>query len=214
MDDEAMAWIEANYEKVYGSEKKVLQLKGAGGVLNLVETAWGSIFGDKCPFELMQLVEYAVAYLINSVSAERIGSHMVLIKSKLRQSLGNYSFAALCFLSFNSPGLLQVDLERVLDRWEEEGHTLGDKEANRSKATGGVLGRMATEGVKHTIFDDPALLELLSQTKDHEAEQEEDEHYGGLGYTLSEGGGWEDSDWAIQAGELAGNWAGSSEDEG
>ena len=69
-----------------------------------------------------------------------------------------------------------MDLERVLDRWEEEGHTLGDKEANRSKATGGVLGRMATEGVKHTIFDDPALLELLSQTKDWGAEQQEDEH--------------------------------------
>ena len=138
---------------------------------------------------------------------------MVLIKLKLRQSLGNYSFAALCFLSFNSPGLLQVDLERVLDRWEEEGHTLGDKEANRSKATGGVLGRMAKEGVKHTIFDDPALLELLSRTKDHEAEQEEDDHYSGRGYTRSEGGEWEGS-WAIQAGELAGDWAGSSEDEG
>ena len=147
-------------------------------------------------------------------SCSAVGSHMVLIKSKLRQSLGNYSFAALCFLSFNSPGLLQVDLERVLDRWEEEGHTLGDKEANRSKATGGVLGRMAKEGVKHTIFDDPALLELLSRTKDHEAEQEEDDHYSGRGYTRSEGGEWEDSDWAIQAGELAGDWAGSSEDEG
>ena len=107
-----------------------------------------------------------------------------------------------------------MNLERVLDRWEEEGHTLGEKEANRSRATGGVLGRMATEGVKHTIFDDPALLELLSQSKDQGAEQEEDEHYGGLGYTLSEGGGWEDSDWGIQAGELAGDWAGSSEDEG
>ena len=134
---------------------------------------------------------------------------MVLIKSKLRQSLGNYSFAALCFLSFNSPGLLQVDLERVLDRWEEAGHTLGDKEANRSKATGGVLGRMAKEGVKHTIFDDPGLLELLSQTKDWGAERPDDGHYGGLGYTLGEGGEWEDSDWGIQAGELAGDWAGS-----
>ena len=194
---------------MYDKEKKALQLKGKGGVLNLVETAWGSIFGDECPFELMQLVEYAVAYLINSVSAERIGSHMVLIKSKLRQSLGNYSFAALCFLSFNSPGLLQVNLERVLDRWEEEGHTLGEKEANRSRATGGVLGRMAKEGVKHTIFDDPGLLELLGQTKDL-AEQQEDEHYSGQGYTLGEGGGWEDSDWGIQAGELAGDWAGSS----
>ena len=28
------------------------------------------------------------------------------------------------------------------------------------------------------------------------------------------GGEWEDSDWGIQAGELAGDWAGSSEDEG
>ena len=34
------------------------------------------------------------------------------------------------------------------------------------------------------------------------------------GYTRSEGGEWEDSDWGIQAGELAGDWAGSSEDEG
>ena len=56
--------------------------------------------------------------------------------------------------------------------------------------------------MKHKIFDDPALLELLSQSKDQEAEQEEDDHYGGC--TRSEGGEWEDSDWGIQAGELAG----------
>ena len=46
------------------------------------------------------------------------------------------------------------------------------------------------------------------------AEQQEDEHYSGQGYTVGEGGEWEDSDWGIQAGELAGDWAGSSEDEG
>ena len=88
---------------------------------------------------------------------------------------------------------------------------LGEKEANRSRATGGVLGRMAKEGVKHTIFDDPGLLELLGQTKDL-AEQQEDEHYSGQGYTLGEGGEWEDSNWGIQAGELAGNWVGSDSD--
>ena len=71
---------------------------------------------------------------------------------------------------------------------------------------------MAKEGVKHTIFDDPGLLELLSRTKDWGAEQQEDEHYSGQGYTLGEGGEWEDSDWGIQAGELAGDWAGSDAD--
>ena len=78
------------------------------------------------------------------------------------------------------------------------------KSAKRLKA--------ATEGVKHTIFDDPGLLELLSQTKDWGAERPDDGHYGGLGYTLGEGGDWEDSDWGIQAGELAGDrpWGGSS----
>ena len=39
-----------------------------------------------------------------------------------------------------------------------------------------------------------------------------------VGYTLGEGGDWEDSDWGIQAGELAGDrpWGGSSgsDDEG
>ena len=69
---------------------------------------------------------------------------------------------------------------QLLSKWQR---------ANRSKATGGVLGRMAKEGVKHTIFDDPGLLELLSRTKDWGAERPDDGHYGGLGYTLGEGGG-------------------------
>ena len=56
--------------------------------------------------------------------------------------------------------------------------------------------------MKHKIFDDPALLELLSQSKDQGAEQEEDEHYGGRGYTLSEGGGWEDSEYPVCRGRV------------
>ena len=68
-----------------------------------VECRWNG----KCE-ELLVLFEYCITYRDKSVDAERIGSYMNLTKSRLRQALGDESFCALVFLSFNSPALNQV----------------------------------------------------------------------------------------------------------
>ena len=103
-----MAWIADNYSRFYDSKKKKFLLTGKGGLLNIVETSYGSIFWNGECKELLVLFEYCITYRDKSVDAERIGSYMNLTKSRLRQALGDESFCALVFLSFNSPALNQV----------------------------------------------------------------------------------------------------------
>ena len=145
------------------------------------------------PFQvLLVLFEYCITYRDKSVDAERIGSYMNLTKSRLRQALGDESFCALVFLSFNSPALSQVDLDRILERWEKDDHTLGAKKANR----GDVITRLERDGKKHTIFDDGDLLAARDEKEGEEGAQQQ--QAGGRG---PRGGWW----WAGTRG-LDGHW--------
>jgi len=65
-----------------------------------------------------------ISYDITTADVERIGSHMQLIKSPLRCSQSNTTFAALTFLSFNLPVLHEVDIEILVDAWEGSKHQL------------------------------------------------------------------------------------------
>ena len=105
--------------------------------------------------------------------------------------LGDETFPALCFLSFNTPTLHQVNFDRLVVRWEKGDHTLGEKEANR----GNVLGRLE-EQHKHTIFDSDG---AVAAVDDSDSEEEDGDRFPGKGrpLTRSMAIGW--VRWAILA---------------
>ena len=62
-----------------------------------------------------------------------------------------------------------MDLDRILDRWEKDNHTLGAKKANR----GDVITRLERDGSKHTIFDDGDLLAAREEKEGEEGAQQQ-----------------------------------------
>ena len=86
-----------------------------------------------------------------------------------------------------------MDLDRILDRWKKDNHTLGAKKANR----GDVIQRLERDGKKHTIFDDGDLLAAREEKEGEEGAQQQQQAAGGR----EQGGWW----WAGKRG-LDGHW--------
>ena len=64
---------------------------------------------------------------------------MQLVKTKLRTSLHDTTFAALVFLSFNLPYLHEVDIDVLITAWKKAGHRLP---INKNDAESRVLRRL------------------------------------------------------------------------
>ena len=89
--------------------------------------------------QYLHVSDYMIALDIKTADVERVGSHMQLIKTKLRTSLHDSTFAALVFLSFNLPHLHEIDLDVLIKAWKKAGHMLP---INRNDAESRVLRRL------------------------------------------------------------------------
>lgn len=92
------------------------------------------------PIEMyLHLADYMIAYDVKSADVERVGSHMQLIKTKLRTTLADQTFKSLVFLSFNLPHLHEIDVDALVEAWKSAGHRLP---INSNEADSAVLSRM------------------------------------------------------------------------
>ena len=98
--------------------------------------------------QYLHLADYMIAYDIKSADVERVGSHMQLIKTKLRTSLADQTFKSLVFLSFNLPHLHEIDIGTLVNAWKAAGHKLP---INKNDADSIVLTRMR-KGDSSTFF--------------------------------------------------------------
>ena len=89
--------------------------------------------------QYLHLADYMIALDIKTADVERVGSHMQLVKTKLRTSLHDTTFAALVFLSFNLPYLHEVDIDVLITAWKKAGHKLP---INKNDAESRVLRRL------------------------------------------------------------------------
>ena len=72
--------------------------------------------------EYLHIADYMIAYDVKATDVERVGSHMQLIKTKLRTRLADLTFKALLFLSFNLPLLHDIDIDLLVEAWKAAGH--------------------------------------------------------------------------------------------
>ena len=72
--------------------------------------------------EYLHIADYMIAYDAKAADVERVGSHMQLIKTKLRTRLADLTFKALLFLSFNLPLLHDIDIDLLVEAWKAAGH--------------------------------------------------------------------------------------------
>ena len=89
--------------------------------------------------QYLHIADYMLAYDISSADVERVGSYMQLVKSKLRTSLEDSTFACGVFLAYNLPYLHEIDLDVLVEAWRKSGHKLP---INKNEAESLVLRRL------------------------------------------------------------------------
>ena len=72
--------------------------------------------------QLIEVIDYTLAFATGSCAVERIGRVMNLTKNDLRAALGDEIFFHLVFVKFSMPALEDFDWERILERWYNDGH--------------------------------------------------------------------------------------------
>jgi hypothetical protein len=92
--------------------------------------------------QYLHMADYMIAYDVKSADVERVGSHMQLIKTKLRTSLADQTFQSLVLLSFNLPRLHEIDVDILVNAWKAAGHKLP---ITKGEADSIVLSRMRRE---------------------------------------------------------------------
>ena len=93
-----------------------------------------------------------------------------------------------------------MDLDRILERWKKDNHTLGAQKANR----GDVIQRLERDGKKHTIFDDSDLLDAREEGEGEEGGEgaPATAQRGAMPGIHTAGGGW----WWRATTGLKGHW--------
>jgi len=120
--------------------KPGLRIAGKGSILEALFCTPGII---ALPIEqYLHIADFMIAFDIKSADVERVGSHMQLIKTKLRTSLADQTFKSLVFLSFNLPHLHEIDVDILVKSWKAAGHRLP---ITREDADSIVLRRMRND---------------------------------------------------------------------
>ena len=155
-------WVKDNYDRFYEKDeakstwqakrrsnhvpKPHFKIAGNGSIMEALFLTPNVV--GRYIAQYLQIADYMIAYDITTADVERIGSHMQLIKSPLRCSQLDSTFAVLTFLSFNLPFLHEVDLDIIIEAWRKTGHKLP---INKNEAESIVLSRLQNR-VSSTFF--------------------------------------------------------------
>jgi len=95
--------------------------------------------GEVCskPIPLyLRVLDYVISFMWQSCNSERAGSHINQVKTLQRVGLGDDTFNALVFITFNNAPLYFVDTPRLVSNWlrEGEGHMSGAPALTRQGA--------------------------------------------------------------------------------
>jgi hypothetical protein len=120
--DEALAmrvYVRDNKHLFLDPETKRLRMTGPGSI-------FGSLFSrsdvaSKCISNILHIADYMNSFMFQSCNGERAGSHINIVKSKGRASLGEEGFNADVFNTINMPHIHEIDFERIVDKWIAEG---------------------------------------------------------------------------------------------
>ena len=63
-------------------------------------------------------MDYMIAFRFNQSDTEHASRTMTLTKLALRSSLGNTHFKQAVWVAFNSPGVHEIDVMALVQRWK------------------------------------------------------------------------------------------------
>ena len=72
------------------------------------------------------MADYMIAFMWQSCNGERAASHINISKSKERTLLGDDTFEATVFNSYNMPALHEVNTKPIINKWIVNGRKWGD----------------------------------------------------------------------------------------
>ena len=99
-----------------------LRISGKNSIMEALFTNETLFYSSGGIGEYLHIADYMIAYDVKAADVERVGSHMQLIKTKLRTRLADLTFKALLFLSFNLPLLHDIDIDLLVEAWKAAGH--------------------------------------------------------------------------------------------
>ena len=66
-----------------------------------------------------------IAFMFQSCNGERAASHINLVKSKERTGLGDETFDAVVFNTYNLPELHEINFKPIIEKWIKAGRKTG-----------------------------------------------------------------------------------------
>ena len=97
-----------------------LRIAGPGSVMEALFTQPG-ISGGLCITNYLHVADYMISFCWQSCCGERVGSHINVVKSKGRSTLGDVNFDNAVFNTFNMPPLHHIDYGAFVRAWKKEG---------------------------------------------------------------------------------------------
>jgi hypothetical protein len=105
------------------SKGRVLALTGPGSVFDYLFKR-SDVCTKPIP-EILHIADYMIAFMWQSCNGERAASHINIIKSKERTLLGDGTFEAAVCNTCNMPGLHEVNLKPIMEKWIAGGRKWG-----------------------------------------------------------------------------------------
>lgn len=97
-----------------------LRIAGPGSVMEALFTQPG-ISGGLPITNYLHVADYMISFCWQSCCGERVGSHINVVKSKGRSTLGDVNFDNAVFNTFNMPPLHHIDYGAFVRAWRKDG---------------------------------------------------------------------------------------------
>jgi hypothetical protein len=105
------------------SKGVVLALTGHGSVFDTLFKR-SDVCSKPIP-AILHIADYMIAFMWQSCNGERAASHINIVKRKERTGLGDDTFEAAVFNTFNMPELHEVNTEPIMKKWIAAGRKWG-----------------------------------------------------------------------------------------
>jgi len=97
-----------------------LRISGPGSVMEALFTQPG-ISGGLPITNYLHVADYMISFCWQSCCGERVGSHINVVKTKGRSTLGDVNFDNAVFNTFNMPPLHHIDYAAFVRAWKKQG---------------------------------------------------------------------------------------------
>ncbi|KAJ1630298.1 hypothetical protein T492DRAFT_906917 [Pavlovales sp. CCMP2436] len=128
---------------------KRLALVGETSIAHTLSTQPERVAGSNIPNQILELMDYMIAYRYNQSDTERAGRKMTLSKTLMRSSLADKTFAMLVRVFFNSPPAHQLDMSLFVREWKVNGHKGALRTQEWEDAERCVLARLRSHAARY-----------------------------------------------------------------